>query len=204
MSLAVLGDDSPDWRPNEYRRELLGCELRFRFGATKLLDWSGRVAELLANPNPAALVVLAHLDSLATHGDPHERHRAKWRLIRLLYERGWTEERIRQMFRLVNWLLELPPDLERQFRVELQAFEEERHMPYVTTYERLVRDEGVEQGLQQGLQRGLAVALEVKFGEAGVSFAQELNAIADLNKLRAVEQAIRTAASVDELRPLLR
>jgi hypothetical protein len=48
VSLAILGDDQPDWRPYRFGYELLGCVVEFRFRTAKLLDlrieprsWSG-------------------------------------------------------------------------------------------------------------------------------------------------------------------
>jgi predicted transposase/invertase (TIGR01784 family) len=40
----------------------------------------------------------------------------------------------------------LPEDLKRSFRDELEAYERERQMPYVTSIERM----GIEQGIEQG------------------------------------------------------
>ncbi|MBI3822713.1 MAG: hypothetical protein HY289_08535 [Planctomycetes bacterium] len=31
VSLAVLGDDDTDWRPDRYNDELWGCSIEFRF-----------------------------------------------------------------------------------------------------------------------------------------------------------------------------
>ncbi len=52
--------------------------------------------------------MLAHLESLATNGDPTARYRSKWALIRNLYGRGLNAEQVRQLMRLIDWLLELP------------------------------------------------------------------------------------------------
>jgi predicted transposase/invertase (TIGR01784 family) len=41
-----------------------------------------------------------------------------------------------------DWILELPEDLKRSFRDELDAYERENQMPYVTSIERM----GIEQG----------------------------------------------------------
>jgi hypothetical protein len=58
VSLAVLGDDDPNWRPSSYRDELWGWSVRMDFPAVKLLDYAGRDAELEADNSPFARVVL--------------------------------------------------------------------------------------------------------------------------------------------------
>src|SRR2546423_14885957 len=65
-------------------------------------------------------------------------------------------------------------------------------MPYVTSWERIARAEG--------LLDGLAVALELKFGAAGVALLPELQQITDPEVLRQGAERIKTAASVDDLR----
>jgi hypothetical protein len=64
---------------------------------------------LEADANPFAKVVLAHLKALETRSDPGERRAWKFRLVRGLYERGFKAEDVRQLFRLIDWLMDLPP-----------------------------------------------------------------------------------------------
>lgn len=77
-TLIVLADERPDWRPGPFRQELLGCRTTLEYPTAKLLDWSDRLAELEADPNPFAVVVLAHLASLRTRKDPTARLDWKW------------------------------------------------------------------------------------------------------------------------------
>ena len=79
----------------------------------KLLDYVARREELEASSNPFATVVLAHLDTLETRDDLVERKDRKFRLIKGLYERGWDVERVRQLFRLIDWMVDLPPGVGR-------------------------------------------------------------------------------------------
>ncbi len=52
--------------------------------------------------NPFAAVVLAHAEALATRGDPPTRRQLKLRVVQGLYERGWSEDDVRELFRLVH------------------------------------------------------------------------------------------------------
>src|SRR5471032_2993867 len=88
-SLVVLADDGLRWRPQAFSYRLFGCEMRLDFSAVKLNDHVDRIAALLADPNPFALVTAAHLLTRKTRGDAARRHVEKWRLTRLLYLRNW-------------------------------------------------------------------------------------------------------------------
>jgi hypothetical protein len=105
--------------------------------------------------------VLAHLKARQTHGDPAERHAWKVRLVRNLYERGFSPKDVRELFRVIDWLMELPPTLANVFRQDVDKIQEERRMPYVTSIERL--------GECRGLCKGVESLLRVRFGEEGLN-----------------------------------
>jgi len=50
------------------------------------------------------MVVLAHLHTKATKNKPQEQYQAKWRLTRMLYERGYAREEILILYRYIDWL----------------------------------------------------------------------------------------------------
>jgi flagellar biosynthesis/type III secretory pathway protein FliH len=178
-----------------------------RFPIAKLLDYAKDIPALETNPNPFAAVVLAHWQTIQTRRKPAERYQWKVRLVKSLFERGLTAEQIRQLFRLIDWLMDLPPELERQFADEIQEYEEERKMSYITSVERLAladaKKEGLAEGQRIGLQEGIELALELKFGAEGLSLLPLLQATQELDVLRSVRQAIRTADSVEQIRQLL-
>ncbi len=70
VSLAILTDDDPAWRPKGFAYGGWGSRTGIRFPAVKLLDYVGRELELYASNNPVAQVVLAHLEARATQGQP--------------------------------------------------------------------------------------------------------------------------------------
>jgi hypothetical protein len=70
VSLAILGDERPTWRPEGYDLDLWGYGVRFTFRSVKLLDYRARVTELEDNRNPFATIVLAHLRAQETRGNP--------------------------------------------------------------------------------------------------------------------------------------
>ncbi len=165
VSIAVLADDDPGWRPSDYGYELWSCRMRLEFPTVKLLDYEPRRAEWENSDNPFAIIVLAHLQSQRERNNPEGRLLGKLALIRRLYERGYKRQAILDLFRFIDWVLELPEDLEIRFEAELEQLEEERRMRYVTSIER----RGIEKGLQQGLQQEASLLLKKllnrRFGE---------------------------------------
>ena len=69
-------------------------------------------------------------------------------------------------------------------------------MPFVTIAERV----GMEKGLIEGILQGIEECLDWKFGAVGLELMPELREIQDHELLRAVLRAIRTAASLEDLR----
>lgn len=153
VSLAVLADDRSNWRPDRFAYDLWGCGLDFHFPVVKLLDFIGREAVLEVSDNPFALITRAHLATMQTRQDPATRHAGKIRLIRELYERGMSRDDVLQLFRIIDWMMDLPEVLERLFKQEAEQIEQERHMPYVTSVERLAKRDGQIEMLINALER---------------------------------------------------
>ncbi len=193
-SLAVLADDDPAWRPTDFRSILFGCEAGLRFPAVKLLDLTAHEAVLAASTNPFASVALAHLKARQTHGDPAGRHAWKVRLVRGLYERGFSPKDVRELFRVIDWMMELPPALHDVFWEDMTKMQEERRMPFITTPERV--------GHRKGLRQGIESVLRIRFGEEGLKLMPEIREVYEEEKLEAILKALETAASPDEVRRL--
>jgi len=204
VSIAMLADDRPNWRPETYEMGLWGCEVRFRFPTVKLLDYRDRLAELEANRNPVAALVLAHLAAQQTRADPVRRLQEKLALTRRLYDLGYGPEQVRLAFRFVDWLLRLPDGLKTQFAQELRTFEEERQMTYITSIEEIGiekgRIEGRIEGRAEGLIEGIAGMLDLKFGDAAAPLIAEIQAITDLETLERVKVGIKPAQTLDDVR----
>lgn len=144
-SLAVLGDERSTWRPRSYTDELWGCRIQFDFPVVKLLDYGANGADLENNQNPFALVVMAHLKAKETRSDDQARKAWKFSLTRRLYEQGYERQDVLNLYRFIDWLLVLPEGLEREFQEDLQRFEQERQMQYITSIERMAMQEGSKQ-----------------------------------------------------------
>ena len=113
--------------------------MALQFPVAKVLDFATDTAALRADPNPFALVTLAHVQAMRTRGAPAQRYRFKLELAQLLAERGWDDRRQQDLFHVLDWLLRLPRELDRAFFVELAQYNDRRHtMQWVNSY---IRDE---------------------------------------------------------------
>ncbi len=69
------------------------------------------------------------------------------------------------------------------------------------------RQAGLQEGLQEGLQRGIRaglleaieLGLSIKFGDEGVALLARIRQIEDVDHLRAITEAIKTAATLEEV-----
>ena len=133
VSLAVLGEPASG-AFGEFGYQRWGCRMGLRFPVVSLSDWRARWAELDASANPFAVVTQAHLKAQETAGSDAARYRAKLTLIRSLYRRGYQRADILELLRFIDWVLTLPEGLEHQLWTEVQQFDEEKRMRYVSSW----------------------------------------------------------------------
>jgi hypothetical protein len=200
VSLAVLGDERVNWRPDRFGYALWGCEVGLRFPIVKLLDYRERWAELEASRNPFAVVVMAHLKAQATHADAAARKMAKWQLLRRLYERGYARVDILNLFRFIDWVMQLPEALEEALWQEIVEYEEAQRMPYITSVQRIGERIGEQRGERKGLLEGVTLGLELKWGADGLRLLPEIGPIEDVYLLRAIHEGLKRVSTPDELR----
>jgi hypothetical protein len=140
LTLVILGDLRRNWMPDEDLFRLGTFEYRLKFPICKLLnrlegDWRN-------DHSLPVLLARTQVEALRTAGDPEGRYRAKSTLVRGIYDLGYNADDVRQIFKLIDWMMHLRADLEERFRIELTELEEERKMPYVTSIERMAEARG--------------------------------------------------------------
>lgn len=204
VSLVILIDDDPDWRPGEYVASQYGCTRTLTFPVVKLLDYRGREAELEAGANPVGLFVVAQLESRRTRDDPPARAAVKLRLIENLHARKMDEEDLRQWYRYLDWLLALPEELEAQLWDEITRREKEGKMTFVTYGERVGIQKGMEKGMEKGRQEGAADTIEAvlaaRFGDEGRALMPAIRKVGEIDRLLQLTQQLVAAATLDEAR----
>jgi len=211
ISLAVLADEDPNWRPSSYNYQLGGCRVSLEFPIAKLLDYEPSWSSLETSKNPFAIVVMAHLKSKATKRSPEDRLQWKLSLVRILLESGLSRQDIRQLFRFIDWIMVLPEELAISFKTEIKSYEEARKMRYVTSIERLAKQEGIEEGLQEGRQLGVIQSsqdsvievLETRFGQVPITIINAVNNINDSSVLKTLLKRAISIPSLAEFEQLL-
>ncbi|MGH2347596.1 MAG: DUF4351 domain-containing protein, partial [Chloroflexota bacterium] len=133
-----------------------------------------------------------------TRGDAWSRQQAKLGLVRRLYQRGFTRERIISLFRFIDWLLALPHEAELAFRRQVREIEEEGQMPYITSIERIGRAEGREEGREEGHRDLVRRAITRRFGSVPPSLAARI-AAADSATLTALFDQVLVADTLDQI-----
>ncbi len=207
ISLAVLTDMDEKYRPAEYRVSRWKFNLIFQFPVIKLIDYRKKWNALRKSKSPFAYVVMAYLKTQETEGDDRERYGWKKRFLKELYLQGMNRETISALYNFIDWMMNLPEELEDKIYQEIVKTEEERQMAVLSTAERIGRQKGIKEGLQEGLQQGLhkAIAdiLEIKFGEAGVELARKIVSITSVELLERLRLSLKKALSVTEAENLI-
>ena len=218
ISLGVLADGQADWRPSVYGYGRFGSEMRLIFPVVKLLDFEAKWEQLEQSRNPFAVVTMAHLKALRTKRKGRERLQWKINLVKDLYGRGYRRKEIYELFRFIDWVLVLKPEMEQIFREELYQLEEAEKMRYVTSIERLALQEGLEQGLEQGREEGheagreegleqgklrsarefVIEALTLRFQTIPQELIDDINALKELQQLRKLLRLAIMVGSIEE------
>jgi hypothetical protein len=198
-ALIILADEDRDWRPTRYEVALVHTTLTFTFQPVKLLDWRPRLEELRTGENLAGLFVVAHLEALRTAKDVKGRADVKLGLLLNLAERKLDEEDTRVWYKLLDLLLDLPPETDRAVYLEASRLTREKAMPFVTFAERYGREQGEIKGLLAGLELGLGL----KFGADGVALMPDVRRIEDPARLLALIDKLKSDVSLDDVRKFL-
>jgi hypothetical protein len=211
VSLVVLTHAGARYRVKPYDYRHWGNRKLFQFTAVKITLYRGREQELLRSRNPFALLVLAHLRRQEAGKDARKRFSVKQDLTRLLYERGYRRRDIMHLFKFLDWLVRLPPELDERFEAWISEYERRRTMPYVTSIERigirkghkLGHKQGHKEGLATGLEEAVEAVLEARFGKRGVQLLTNVDLPRDPRSLRSLRRELLRARSLDEASALV-
>lgn len=162
---ALLAQVEPGAAPSAFTWNCLGSQLTCYFTSRSFNDYLCQESGLMGHDNPFALLTLTHLIKQTTRNDMPERYAQKWHLIQSLFQRGWHRERIIHLFLAIDWTLPLPLRWSQQLWHNIEQFEEQQIMRYVSSVERFVRENERQQGYIQGQSNFLHRILLQRFGE---------------------------------------
>ncbi|MCI0740535.1 MAG: hypothetical protein L0Y72_15920 [Gemmataceae bacterium] len=97
----------------------------------------------------------------------------------------------------------LPKDLDEALRIEIYEYEEERKMPYITSFERLAKEEGREEGREEGFLEAIEMDLETKFGSSGRKLLPKVRTLGSLDALRRFARFLKRAKNIEQVRSRL-
>jgi hypothetical protein len=197
ISLAILGDETKNWRPSSYQYGLGSSQLIFNFSSVKLLDYQWE--ELEQSNNIFAIVVMAHLKTKATNSNLSAREQWKWNLARLLYERGYNRKEIVDLYKVIDLMMALPPDLQLSFEEKLVNYQEERKMPLLTNIEQ----RAIEQTTKQTLKQNIIKLMQVRFGNIPENLVASINQIDDTSFLEQIFISAINISSVEDFAQLV-
>jgi len=105
---------------------------------------------------------------------------------------------VRQLFRVIDWLMDLPVELQDGFEDDVEAWEKEISMrvPYVSFFER--------RALENGLREGIVRVLKSKFKKVDKRLLAKIEAITEADNLRALMDAVLASKTLQEVREHLK
>jgi hypothetical protein len=198
ISLAILGDEKVNWRPNSFGYEYGGCELSLKFPIAKLLDYESQWGELEQDSNPFAVIIMAHLKTKRTLRKYPEREQWKWQLVRGLYDKGYNRQQITTLFKVIDKMMALPRELQESFDQKLRQYEEQKRMPLLSNMEERGLNRGRQEGELKNAHQWLLQALETRFGVLSPTLTEQINNLSDMDTLTNLFQRAIVSNSLEE------
>lgn len=202
LTLAVLADRDPDWKPNSYSTSFAGSCLEFRFPVVKLRDYSSQVFWLTHSRNPFALLTAATLYGQEARADSIQREESKFHMVKALHRLGLSRQEILAFFRLIDAVLSLSTERRMSFQTRVEDYEKEMDMPYITSFEQSGIEKGRAEGRREALLETLTSLLEARFGEPALAVCELLSEV-DLEELKSLPLLAATDESLDQFRARL-
>ncbi|MEA5553012.1 hypothetical protein VB713_18875 [Anabaena cylindrica UHCC 0172] len=193
VSLAILGDETKNWRPNSYQYGLGKSQLLFNFSIVKLLDYQWE--DLEQNNNVFAIVVMAHLKTKATTSNLSAREQWKWNLARLLYERRYNRKEIADLYKVIDLMMALSEELQSGFEERLANYQEEIKMPLLTNIER--------RAIERTQKQDIIKLLQVRFGNIPENLVEKINQVDDTSLSEKLLISTISVNSLEEFKQLI-
>jgi hypothetical protein len=109
-SINILGDSNKNFRPAKYERVYEGCKLTFEYKLIKLIDYKEK--DLIESKNVFAMITLTHIKAIEAGNNTELKKVFKLSLVKMLREKGFSQEDIKNLHKFVDWLIRFPNDME--------------------------------------------------------------------------------------------
>ncbi|MCU0490823.1 MAG: DUF4351 domain-containing protein [Chloroflexaceae bacterium] len=198
ISLAILADENPLWRPSQFSYGLWGFRQTMEFPTVKLLDLPQ--ADLEASSSLFAALTLLHRDAQATRGQLEARLVRRAERWRRIVQQGHSAATIRALFRFLDYLLRLPDELKQESQLRLRQVEMEElgMVKFISPIEESIYQEGHEEG-QVAERRDLVLRLLTrKLGPLTADIEGRVAALSP-DSLLALSEALLDFTRLDEL-----
>ena len=117
-------------------------------------------------------------------GDLPGRYQLKREMIRDLFQRGMPVKKVSKILSLIDWLMILPENLEKQLNTELQVQQKTNTLIPISSFELAVLEQGIEQGKRNKAQEAVLDALETRFGEISDLVREQVQSLTDAIELK--------------------
>jgi len=212
VSLGILGDIQRDWRPSEFAYGLATFCAQVHFPIVKLLDFEDRWEELEQSTSIWAKIVMAHLKTQTTRADSETRLQWKKRLFQGLLQQGVSEDEIVDVFRFLDLVMTLPPDLETEYQEFVAETQEEQKMAaFLANFEKKALAKGRREGKREGVREGAVTsartaildALDLRFQRIPAPLKERIQQFGDAALLRDLYRRAITVGTLEEFEKAL-
>jgi hypothetical protein len=196
VSLALITGAEKGESEGKFEFKAYGSGVEFQYLSPRLMEYDKE--ELEKSDNPIALIILAcqGKEEAKVKG---EAFNIKLRLIRSMYEKGRSQDYIRDIFEFTDWVITLSDEEENLIWEEIEKLEEVNKMPYVTSIERI----GIKRGMKRGSKEAILEVLDERFGGVPSDILDHINNIEDDGELKKILRLAVKCASLDELMQML-
>jgi predicted transposase/invertase (TIGR01784 family) len=189
LTLAILTDEDIKWRPKCYNFSIWNHNIIiFNFFTQKIIDFKDRVQDIFFYKNPLGIVIASQLAAQETRGNPLLRFEKKFSITRQLYQKGLKKDAIITLYKMIDWSIKLPKELELRYKAKIHKLEEENKVSYISSIERISKEEGLQQGREEGIHlNAITIAKKLIAQGRSIQYIQDLTNLTESEVLSLVE-----------------
>jgi len=180
--------------PSTYRSSIAGLEARQDYRVINL--WEVDVNIAFQQPLPSLLPFVPILKG----GENESTIREALRILR-------ADEQLNQLETVLAFFATFVLDsalVQEIMRWDMAVLHESPwYQEILREGEKRGEERGLQIGEERGLQTGIELALEIKFSTLGLELMPIISQIHDLQRLKAIQQTIKTSNTIEELRQVL-